>query len=303
MKFWLAIDDTDDATKSIGTGKIAQIILKELEGKGAVMQYGVTRHQLLLDPAIPYTSHNSSMCMEGDCSLDADTVWKTAIQICMEYRSESSNPGICLYFPKDETDFPALIHFGRKAKKEVISISQAQNLADQTDNLYLEAPAGNQDGIIGALAGVGLRLSGNDGTFQGKKKISGLGEAFQVDQMIRTLGISFILNDEGDKLPPDAKVRVKEYVKIIYYQFSRAAAAELQPDGVYDICPLAFEYEQKFRSDKRRGFCDGFIWDNDANEQWSEQEGLCENCRHRRLVKDGFCCSLGRAVDAEKSCI
>ena len=69
--FFLCIDDTDDTSKSIGTGEIASHIYDQLKKLGCQMHYNITRHQLLLDPRIAYTSHNSSMCMEGTGPLKA----------------------------------------------------------------------------------------------------------------------------------------------------------------------------------------------------------------------------------------
>lgn len=61
MKFYLCIDDTDNLN-SIGTGTIAEQILKKIIEKGFGPCSLVTRHQLFIHPDIPYTSHNSSMC-------------------------------------------------------------------------------------------------------------------------------------------------------------------------------------------------------------------------------------------------
>ena len=297
MKFWLAIDDTDDATKSIGTGEIAQMISKKLVENGCDMQFGVTRHQLLLDPLIHYTSHNSAMCLAGNSPFSPELLWEIAVRVCREHQADSSNPGMCLFCPADEADCIRLMDFGRKAKKVILTIAEATELAADTPGMRLEALGGNGDGKIGALAGIGLRLGGNDGTFQGKKKIAEISEVFSVAEMQKKIEVSFIVDSAGRKLPSDAKVRIREHAKIIYWQFSRAAAGVLQEDGIYDICSLASVYEQSFRSDCHRGFCTFFEWDNDPGEQWSEQEGLCENCRYRRLMKAGFFCSLGREVD------
>lgn len=296
MKFWLAIDDTDDVSKSIGTGQIAQLIYKKLEEMGCKMKFGVTRHQLLLDSAIRYTSHNSAMCMEGDSPFAQEELWNIAVTICSKHRSAVSNPGVCLFVPTDHADYMKLVEFGKNAKKVVLTIAQAYELASFVRGIRLEALSGNGDGMIGALAGVGLRLSGNDGTFQGKKKIPETGKVFLADEMIEKIGISFILDKDGKILPPDAKVRIKEHAKIIYFQFSRAAAAELQADGIYDICSLAFIYEQAFHTARKQVHCEKFEWDNDPGEQWSEQKGLCENCLYRRLVKAGYFCTCGNKV-------
>ena len=49
IRYYLCVDDTDDLTKKTSTGKIAEHIKKEAESLGSVIDYGITRHQLLLD--------------------------------------------------------------------------------------------------------------------------------------------------------------------------------------------------------------------------------------------------------------
>jgi hypothetical protein len=64
MTLLIAIDDTDNA-ESIGTGRLSRMLAEELTKQGMIRQTSVTRHQLLVHPDIPYTSHNSSACIEG----------------------------------------------------------------------------------------------------------------------------------------------------------------------------------------------------------------------------------------------
>jgi hypothetical protein len=54
---YIGLDDTDNKT-SRGTGRLARAIAESLAERYAVR--GITRHQLLVDPRVPYTSHNSS---------------------------------------------------------------------------------------------------------------------------------------------------------------------------------------------------------------------------------------------------
>ena len=65
----VGIDDTDNLD-SRGTGRLARDIAAELEGEFKVL--AVTRHQLLVDPRIPYTSHNSSAAIHLESSAPAD---------------------------------------------------------------------------------------------------------------------------------------------------------------------------------------------------------------------------------------
>ncbi|WP_041355139.1 hypothetical protein [Nitrosococcus halophilus] len=60
-RYFIGIDDTDNR-ESRGTGYRARTLGAQLEEKGLAILEGVTRHQLLVSPAIPYTSHNSAAC-------------------------------------------------------------------------------------------------------------------------------------------------------------------------------------------------------------------------------------------------
>lgn len=291
MRFWLCIDDTDDTTKSVGTGEIASEIYRELEKQGCVMRYQITRHQLLLDPRIPYTSHNSSMCMEGEGELTAEEIWERAIFVLMRMRSPISQPGVCLYTPPAGGDPRRLIRFGEKAKEEILTIEEAQRLASETPGIRLEAPAGNGSGQIGALAGVGLRLGGNDGTFRGKLKFP---EALirPAKEMKQLLGVREIIKSSGQYLEEETPVRASGQVKLIYREHECMAAVRKADDGIYELCSKASIFEATIT--KRAVSvenCEHFQWDNDRGEQWSEQKGACENCLHRKLVRKGMKCT------------
>lgn len=290
MNFYLCIDDTDDAVKNIGTGKIASMIYDALRDKGSVMRYGVTRHQLLLDPRIDYTSHNSAMCMEGSTGLDADEIWKISEEYLLRMRAETSNPGICLYIPPEIPDEELLCTFGRKAKEQVLVIEDAVKTAEKTSGVRLGAPAGNGNGQIGALAGIGLRLGGNDGTFRGKITLDS--EAVcTAAEMKKRLGIENIHTLTKENIPDDAFVRTSGNVKLIYRNFQAAAAGRRMPDGTYELYSKAFILEMDTGLSRIGTVnCGQFVWDNDSGEQWSDKEGACENCLNRRLDRDGMKC-------------
>src|ERR1700761_2139441 len=57
----IGIDDTDSAD-SPGTGQLARRVSQEICRCGGVL-IGTTRHQFLVDPAIPYTGHNRGICV------------------------------------------------------------------------------------------------------------------------------------------------------------------------------------------------------------------------------------------------
>ena len=172
IRYYLCVDDTDDLTKKTSTGKIAEHIKKEAESLGSVIDYGITRHQLLLDDAIAYTSHNSSMCFSGSLSEDQlSRLWEKAAEIIMAEKAETADPGLCLC-RLDQLKFPEkLLAFGKKAQRSVIKKEEAYDLARSVGGTRLEEFGGTGIGVIGALAGAGLRLSGNDGSIRGKSGI------------------------------------------------------------------------------------------------------------------------------------
>src|SRR5205823_2316635 len=66
----VGVDDTDNLVSS-GTGQLVQRLVARLQGLEVGTVLGATRHQLLVDPRIPYTSHNSSACIAMHADLGA----------------------------------------------------------------------------------------------------------------------------------------------------------------------------------------------------------------------------------------
>jgi len=75
-----------------------------------------------------------------------------------EWRVAGSDPGVCV-----TTEVPqAIAEFGVRCQREVVRQTEARELAEQ-HSLHLEGCGGTEDGVIGALAAVGLAATGNDG--------------------------------------------------------------------------------------------------------------------------------------------
>lgn len=168
----LCVDDTDDLTKETSTGKVAERIAAYVIEAGGFVELGITRHQLLLDENVPYTSHNSSMAFTAWIASGSEAeLWDHAAAIVRDEMSAVSDPGLCLaLLPQDEDDalLYELVDFGRRVKQEYVSKAQAYELAAKIPWLRLEELGGDGQGVVGALAGVGLRLSGSDGRFRGR---------------------------------------------------------------------------------------------------------------------------------------
>ncbi len=161
MALYLAIDDTD-IKGSRGTGKLARAIARDLSLNWPVT--AVTRHQLLVHEAIPFTSHNSCAVIhiKMDNGEASDSVFERARQMILDDFIEGSDPGIAIASGSQVT--PALIAFGKDAKTTVLKQESARSLAKNL-SIRLEGLGGSEDGVIGAMAGLGLAATGNDGRF------------------------------------------------------------------------------------------------------------------------------------------
>jgi hypothetical protein len=200
MKLFIAIDDTDNL-ESVGTGKLARMLADDLTEKALVSQTSVTRHQLLVHPDIPYTSHNSSACIEA---VSTDSRFREiAIRsndFLIENFHEGADPGLCVV--EQDAVPEALRQFGDRAQREVIKTDEARELAE-TFGLFTWWKGEPWRGCIGAMAGVGLRSTRNDGRFIGLKGIRELKGTLRVGEIIgnseikRVLDLSFRpLNDQ-----------------------------------------------------------------------------------------------------------
>lgn len=161
MTILLSLDDTDNLT-SRGTGRLARNIAAMIQPTYPV--YAVTRHQLYFHDAIPFTSHNSCAVIhigaEGQEAVD--TIWNIAQEAILGDFIEGSDPGIASADTRHIP--PAVIAFGKDAKSRVCTQEEARKLATNSA-IRLKGLGGTEDGVIGAMAGLGLALTGNDGRY------------------------------------------------------------------------------------------------------------------------------------------
>ena len=156
---YVGIDDTD-TQDSPGTNKVARSLVADLPSRLRCRL--IVRHQLLVDPRIPYTSKNSScsIWLEADRET-SETIQHVAhlIELGLRQRFQSgSDPGLCVAVRIP----PELISFGRRCQAEVTTQDEARSLAANLA-VTLRGLGGTQDGVIGALAAVGLAATGDDG--------------------------------------------------------------------------------------------------------------------------------------------
>jgi tRNA(Ile2) C34 agmatinyltransferase TiaS len=159
-RLYIGIDDTDNKY-SRGTGyrsrKLAELLMLY---KLAYVE-GITRHQLFVHTDIPYTSQNSSACLVVSANNSTDIA-----QFCKEFlikdSAKGSDVGLCITHESSISE--SITEWGNNAKIKVLTKKQAYQLATE-NGVFLKGLTGSKDGIIGALAAVGLRHSGNDGRF------------------------------------------------------------------------------------------------------------------------------------------
>jgi hypothetical protein len=215
MNGLLCIDDTDQKGGP-GTGHLLQALCEQIEEKGWGKCSAISRHQLFVDDAIPYTSHNSALCCEVSLMAPSNC---GVIDFCGSYLEEfsapGSDPGLCLVALPPA--FPAcrLIDFGRRAKRTVVTKTEAYRLADFL-GIHLSEHGGTGQGVVGALAGAGLRLSGNDGRFRGWYHLGREGEMRCVAELVAHPFFERVESESGGRLSSETVVRfAKDELKLV----------------------------------------------------------------------------------------
>lgn len=214
MQILLSIDDTDNL-ESPGTGALAAQIAADLENNGWGKSSFITRHQLLVHPDIPYTSHNSAMCFAA--TIHADNLERVITHSAGFLARESapgSDPGLCVAVVDRLPEPEALTRFGQAAKKEVLTKDAAYEFARHS-GIHLSEHGGTGQGVIGALAGAGLRLGGNDGRLKGQLNFSAPGSLVTVADLCRRDDIDEVRTFDGTTVAQQELVRIGDKVKTV----------------------------------------------------------------------------------------
>jgi hypothetical protein len=153
----IGIDDTD-IVGTPGTNQLARIILRRIGGFAE--DSIICRHQLFFDPSVPYTSKNGSASIKlphADAG-DLKQLTQTIQEVMRGWFVVGSDPGLCIA----ESISEEMRAFALRCKSEVLSQDEARKVARQS-GCYLEGLGGTEQGVIGALAAVGLIAGGEDG--------------------------------------------------------------------------------------------------------------------------------------------
>jgi hypothetical protein len=155
----IGLDDTD-MLDTPGTNKLARHLVEELRDSFACRL--IVRHQLLEDVRVPCTRKNGCASIElephDNINVDPPQLADRLRPNILAWCPAGSDPGLCI--AGEVTD--AIIDWGQRCKWELVTQLEARDLAGSS-GIYLEGIAGTQDGVIGALAAVGLHATRNDG--------------------------------------------------------------------------------------------------------------------------------------------
>lgn len=207
MLFLIGIDDTDNHTSG-DTGSLAQRLGAKIESSRTGRMVAVTSHQLALHPNIISTSQNKCVCLlidaDRDTQRDIELICRTFL---MHECAAGSNSGFALASWNSVS--PAITAWGRQAKSVFLDRQEAMNLA-RTYKISIAGFTGSGQGVIGALAAVGLYYDGNDGRFLWIEGLRGLKGIFTLTSLIETCAIDRVENLRGRKPMPNDRINVSE---------------------------------------------------------------------------------------------
>jgi hypothetical protein len=166
---YVGLDDTD-TLEDPGTNQLARHLVRELAGdyNGRI----IIRHQLLEDPRVPCTKKNGCASIvfdpvgwapptndhEAEKRWAMPTLLERLRAIIIPWCPAASDPGLCV----TESVPQAVIDWGLRCQRELVTQAEARKIAAD-HGIHLEGLGGTQDGVIGALAAVGLMATKNDG--------------------------------------------------------------------------------------------------------------------------------------------
>ncbi|MBI5541951.1 MAG: ABC transporter substrate-binding protein [Bacteroidia bacterium] len=212
MKIIIAIDDTDNL-ESRGTGFRARELGLLLAKAGLVDLISVTRHQLLFDRRIPYTSHNSSASLLCELKSSLQDVIAFSKEYLIKEAADGSDAGLCIAIYEKVNQ--EIINWGHKAKIEILTKEKAHELAIRNE-IYLEGFTGEKIGVIGSLAAVGLRKEGSDGRLLWMKNMRETTGIFKISDYKALIGLENISDKDGIFVSENENILVTEWCRPIH---------------------------------------------------------------------------------------
>ena len=291
MEIIVCIDD-NDVPDSRGTGSLASELRELAEERFGAQSGFITRHQLFLHPDIAYTSHNSSMAFPAVIPEDMLTpVFEAFVEHLAKEAAPGSDPGLCVVDKQALRRGERLIEFGYRAKRQVLTQADAYETAEDC-GVMLRACGGDGSGVIGALAGAGLRLCGNDGEIKGGLKKYAEDSLVPVSELLAHKRIDSVVTPDGVPADSAGTVYVPWKVKPLLVQ-GRSVLIVTEEDGPGHYRAYTKEEMRRF-GDVRASVeaCELFV--PDAAEERLSDDFTCFNCAWRRWEADSFSCMKGK---------
>lgn len=215
MKIFVAIDDSrrlDGAKAGETVSQLTEFIAAKGWGKCSLP----SRHRLYPHPDTGCQKHNTARSFAAD--IGAQYLQDFIVYACSLIKrtgAPDSNAGLAVAVPELMEDTAELIDFAYRAKEVLVSKAEALILGRKS-GIYLYALSGSGQGIIGALAGAGLRMTGNDGQFRGKLHL-GTGEDYiaSIKEILTGSYVEQVKNMNFENINEDEWVRMGEKVKIV----------------------------------------------------------------------------------------
>jgi hypothetical protein len=148
----IGIDDVGDGAGP-DTGALARQLAIEIEGRGDRV-LGMTRHQFLSDQRLRPARHNRGACLRVESGDPGRLAF--AVEWVADRSANGAGPGICIV-PGEQVP-REVVQWGWAATRRVLTLNAAIDLAAAL-GLHLRALGGDGNGIIGAMAGVGLQAA------------------------------------------------------------------------------------------------------------------------------------------------
>jgi len=206
---FIGIDDTDNSESS-GTGFLARSLASFLKEAGLIKVHCISRHQLLIDPKIRYTSHNSSACIVGEITGNEYQIQDVCSDYILRLAAEGSDAGLCIAL--EENISREMVDFGKQAKVKILTSSEARKSALKF-HFFLAGLTGEKTGIIGALAAVGLRFYGNDGRLLWLERLREVQGIFTAKKYRELVAVDQIVDLDGNSVHPDATVKISDWCR------------------------------------------------------------------------------------------
>jgi hypothetical protein len=137
-----------------------------------------------------------------------------------------SDPGLCV----TEGVPDAVVEFGLRTQRELIEQKEARELA-RACGVFLRGFGGTEDGVIGALAGVGLLAAGDDGRVVDRPGW-GWPDAFAGEQpldVVRARGVDEVREAETNRLVEGGVIDVGKHLRPNYR--AKRVVLYVQPIG------------------------------------------------------------------------